>query len=63
MHINLVRKPKGKRPQEVDGRIILEWFVGKHGGKGWTGCIWLGIVINLGTSVPTRRREVSFSKG
>jgi hypothetical protein len=25
--------------QGVDGRIILEWILGKHGGKVWTGCI------------------------
>jgi hypothetical protein len=24
----------------VDGRIILEWMLGKQGGKLWTGCIW-----------------------
>jgi hypothetical protein len=25
----------------VDGKIILEWIVGKCGGKMWSGCIWL----------------------
>jgi hypothetical protein len=25
----------------VDGRMILEWTLGKYGGKVWTGCIWL----------------------
>jgi hypothetical protein len=30
----------------VDGRIILEWILGKLGGKMWTGCIW----IRIGTS-------------
>jgi len=25
----------------VDGTIVLEWFLGKWGGKLWTGCIWL----------------------
>jgi hypothetical protein len=28
---------------DVDGKIILEWIVGKQGGKVWTGCIWLRI--------------------
>jgi hypothetical protein len=23
----------------VDGRIILEWILGKYGGRVWTGCI------------------------
>jgi hypothetical protein len=23
----------------VDGRIILDWILGKQGGKVWTGCI------------------------
>jgi hypothetical protein len=27
----------------VDGKIILEWILGKLGGKMWTGCIWLRI--------------------
>jgi hypothetical protein len=26
----------------VDGRIILEWMLGKEGGNLWTGCIYLG---------------------
>jgi len=30
----------------VDGKIILEWILGKQGGKVWTGLIWL----RLGTS-------------
>jgi len=25
----------------VVGKIILEWVLGKLGGKGWTGFIWL----------------------
>jgi hypothetical protein len=25
----------------VDGRIILEWILGKWGGKVWTGCMHL----------------------
>jgi hypothetical protein len=27
----------------VDERIILEWIVGKYGGKMWIGCMWLRI--------------------
>jgi len=27
----------------IDGRIILEWILGKHSGKVWTGYIWLRI--------------------
>jgi hypothetical protein len=27
----------------VDGKIILEWILGKQGGKLWTGFIWVGI--------------------
>jgi hypothetical protein len=27
----------------VDGKIILEWLVGKYGEKVWTGCFWLKI--------------------
>jgi len=27
----------------IDGRTILEWILGKLGGKVWTGCIWLTI--------------------
>jgi hypothetical protein len=32
----------------VDGRIILEWMLGKLGGKVWTGCMWLKIVTSSG---------------
>jgi hypothetical protein len=28
---------------DVGGRLILEWFLEKQGGKGWTGFIWLRI--------------------
>jgi hypothetical protein len=24
----------------IDGRIILEWILGKYGGKVWIGFIW-----------------------
>jgi hypothetical protein len=41
----LVGKLEGKRllgrPRWEDGRIILEWMLGKSGEKVWTGCIWL----------------------
>jgi hypothetical protein len=30
----------------MDGNIILEFLVGKFGGKVWTGCIWLLAVVN-----------------
>jgi len=46
---SLVGKPDGKRRSEdlgEDVRIILEWILGKHGGKMLTGCIW----IRIGTS-------------
>jgi hypothetical protein len=29
---------------EADGKVILEWIVGKYGGKLWVGFIWLRIV-------------------
>jgi len=28
---------------DVDGRIILEWILGKYNGKVWSGCICLRI--------------------
>jgi hypothetical protein len=27
----------------IDGKKILEWILGKYGGKVWTGCTWLRI--------------------
>jgi hypothetical protein len=39
----VVGKPEGKDHSEdlgVDGRIILEWILGKYVGKVCTGCIW-----------------------
>jgi hypothetical protein len=42
----LVGKPEGKRPWDVlgvVGRIILKCNLWKHGGKMWTGFIWLRI--------------------
>jgi hypothetical protein len=47
---NLVGKPEGKNSSKdlgVDGSTILEWILGKQGGKLWTGFIWL----RIGTSV------------
>jgi hypothetical protein len=32
----------------VDGRIILEWILGKYGEKVWTGCAWVKIAITDG---------------
>jgi hypothetical protein len=32
----------------VDGRVILEWILGKQGGKVWTGCIWLSLGARVG---------------
>jgi len=43
---NLVRKPEWNRSLGglgVDGKIILEWILGKYGGKAWSGFIWLRI--------------------
>jgi hypothetical protein len=37
----------------VDGRIILEWILGKKVGKMWTGLIWFTIV-TLGGLLLTR---------
>jgi hypothetical protein len=48
-HKFLVGKPEEKRSLEdlgADGKIILEWILGKWGGKMWTGWFWL----RLGTS-------------
>jgi len=28
----------------IDGKVLLQWILGKQGGKVWTGCIWLTIV-------------------
>jgi hypothetical protein len=44
----LVRKSEGKgrgylEDPGVDGKIILEWMLGKWGGRMWTGCMWLSI--------------------
>jgi hypothetical protein len=31
---------------DVDGRIILEWILGKWDWNLWTGCIWLRVGTN-----------------
>jgi len=33
---------------DVKGEIILEWMLGKQGGKMWTECVWLRIVTSGG---------------
>jgi hypothetical protein len=30
----------------IDGKIILEWMLGKQDEKAWTGCIWFRIGTN-----------------
>jgi hypothetical protein len=43
--------PKGRDHSEdldVDGKIILEWILGKQSGKLWNGCIWLRIGTSSG---------------
>jgi hypothetical protein len=32
----------------VDGKIILDWILGKKDGREWTGCIWLRTRISGG---------------
>jgi hypothetical protein len=42
----LVGKSEGKTPYgrpRLNGRIILEWILGKYGGMVCTGCIWFRI--------------------
>jgi hypothetical protein len=42
----VVGEPEGKKPLgnlEVDGKIILEWILGKRGGRLLTGFMWLRI--------------------
>jgi hypothetical protein len=48
-----VGNPKGTDHLEdkgVDGKIILQWIVRRHGGKVWAGCICLRIGTNGGPS-------------
>jgi hypothetical protein len=37
---NIIRVIKSRR---IDEKIILQWILGKWGGKVCTGCIWLRI--------------------
>jgi hypothetical protein len=49
--IFLLENQKGRDHSEdkgVDGNIILEWILGKLGGKVWTGCIWIRLETNVG---------------
>jgi len=34
----------------VDGKIILQWILGKYGGSVWTGFMWLRIRTSSGLS-------------
>jgi hypothetical protein len=34
----------------VDGKVIVEWILGKQRGRMWTGCIWLRIGTSGGLS-------------
>jgi len=46
---NFGQKMKGRDHSEgmgIDGRLILEWILGKYLGKVWTGCI----LLRIGTS-------------
>jgi hypothetical protein len=38
-----VRKPKGKRPLGINGRLILRCILRKWDLRAWTGSIWLRI--------------------
>jgi hypothetical protein len=45
---NLKGRCRSEDPR-IDGRIILEWILGKEGGKLWTGFIWLRIGTTTGS--------------
>jgi len=30
-----------QQPEDADGKITLQWILGKKGGRLWTGFIWL----------------------
>jgi hypothetical protein len=48
---SILVNPKGRGHSEdlgVDGKIILEWILGKQVGKLWTGCIWLRVGLSGG---------------
>jgi hypothetical protein len=38
----------------VDGRILLEWILGKQGGKKWNECMWLRIETVTNLQVPSK---------
>jgi hypothetical protein len=38
----------GKEHLGVDGKMILEWILGKQDGNIWARCIWLRIRTNCG---------------
>jgi hypothetical protein len=41
----LIGKPEGKRAYGilgVEGKIVLNWILGKEGGKLWIGWMWIG---------------------
>jgi hypothetical protein len=45
-HTNISENPQGRDHSEdldVDGKVILEWILGKWGGKVWIGFICLRI--------------------
>jgi len=42
MHIKCWSEELKGRDIGIGGRTILEWILGKYGGKLWTGFIWLG---------------------
>jgi hypothetical protein len=49
-YIILVENVKGRvhlEDLDIDGKILLEWILGKKGRKVWTGFIWL----RKGTSI------------
>jgi hypothetical protein len=46
---SLLENLKGRDHAEgisVDGKIILDWILGKQGGRVWTGYTWLGTGMN-----------------
>jgi hypothetical protein len=47
----------------VDGRIILEWVLGKESAKMWTGDIWLRVGNQWHAAVNTVIRPCSITGG
>jgi hypothetical protein len=43
MHLESLEEGDHSQDLGVDGRIILEWMLGKSAGKVWAGFIWLRI--------------------